>query len=174
MTRAEQYAAQVTYPTAEVTLPTSGWVFTLRRVPVAGWVQAGCLPPYFDEDVRNEWRKAGGMPQVTPSGHGRDEMLRVMRALMSWACVSPKLVVGGDPANDEMDPSLIPAEDQNFLIQAALKGDVPGAVATEDGGQLEVADLRRFREEPQGEKSPPPANDGAVESHAPLEAARAR
>ena len=166
-TRAEQYAASVTYATDEITLPESGWVFTLRRVPLGGWVTAGCLPPFFDEDVRDAWRKAGGMPVMTPSGHGQAEVLKVMRSLVSFACVSPRVVVGGDPEKDEIDPSLIPAADQTFLIETIVKGNVPSVVRMADGGEVRVADLRSFRQEPEG---PQPGADSATSQPEPYAA----
>ena len=166
-TRAEQYANSISYATDEITLPESGWVFTIRRVPLGGWVAAGCLPPFFDEDVRDAWRKAGGMPQMTPSGHGQAEVLKVMRSLVSFACVSPRVVVGGDPERDEIDPSLIPAADQTFLIETIVKGNVPANVRMADGGEVAVADLRSFRQEPEGQE---PRPDSAAGNPQPLEA----
>ena len=122
---------------------------------MAAWGFAGCLPPYFDEDVREAWRRAGGVTPITPSGHGEKEVKRLVNNVVKWAVVSPRLVEGGSLDNNELDPSYLSVEDWNYLGDKVIKGETYTAVRMADGTEAQIEDLRSFREEPEGEKPLP-------------------
>lgn len=150
-TRAEEYIQKNSeIPALEVTLP-SGIVFLLRRPALAQWAMAGSLPPYFAEDVRQAWKASQSVEPDIASPEQRRAWLVAFREMVKWAVVSPHLVENGNPENDELDPTYLSQEDQQFIWDFVSSGSpgIPVGLTqpSVEGGplQIDVNDLQQFR-----------------------------
>jgi hypothetical protein len=150
-TRAEEYLQKNSeIPALEVTLP-SGIVFMLRRPALQQWAMAGCLPPYFAEDVRKAWKASQALDAEAATPEQRRAWVLAFREMVKWACVSPRLVEDGNPENDELDPTYLSQEDQQFIWNFVSAGSPGIPIQLEQPNvergqmQIDVNDLQQFR-----------------------------
>lgn len=147
MNRAESYRkrrAQASEPTAELTLP-SGEVFTVRRPPLQVWVAAGKIPQSF---LRKMGGDAGAISAAQLSDAETLAAIEFVRDAIVYACVSPKLVIGGT-GEDELDPSELDPADFEFLTGWIMQG-CPGVPVRTKEGETSIEALDRFRQKRPG------------------------
>ena len=135
--------------TADVKLP-SGAVFTLRRPPLDVWTRAGKVPDFF---VRMSLQAKDGSIDTTGEDMSADEVmssLTIIREILLYSIVSPKLKVGATPDGDELDPAEIDGEDIDFLTSYILFKGCPDIPVETKGGQVSVQSLANFRQKRPG------------------------
>ena len=144
----------------EVLLPSGNQVL-LRRPPLQVWLSNGRLPQAITaaaiEAVQNGAEREEAHAQVvarvvSATPEEQQATLKFMVDVVSYAFVSPKLVIGAT-GDDELDPSELEEGDFDFVFKWATRS-VPEMPV---GKEATVETVKAFRE---GGSGQPPADAG--------------
>jgi hypothetical protein len=150
MSRAKDYRSRKRDRLSKLTVDATGETFIVRRVAVDAWIMAGRIPETLAREVLASWQQVqaadNAMANLSP-----DQMmsgLHVVRDLVVYACVSPKLVIGdqeADPDKDEIHFGELEVEERTALINFCMTGS--GATPIEaTNGNLTVEAVSTFPE----------------------------
>lgn len=153
MTRASEYRSRKRERLQKLHVEATGETFLVRPVAVDAWIMAGRIPESLAREVLSAWNQvqqaenAMGNLSVDQTLSG----LQVVRDLMVYASVSPKLVIGdveADPENDEIHLAELDPAERTALINYCMTGAgaeaIPGSVTAEavvrfpEGGERSV------------------------------------
>jgi hypothetical protein len=157
MSRAKEYRSRKRDRLSKLTVEATGETFIVRRVAVDAWIMAGRIPETLAREVLSAWQQVSSadaaMANLSP-----DQMmsgLQVVRDLVIYACVSPKLVIGdveADPDKDEIHFVELEPEERTALIAYCMQGT--GATPIEaTNGNLTAEAVSTFPES--GERREP-------------------
>jgi hypothetical protein len=159
MSRASDYRSRKRDRLSKLTVEATGETFIVRRVAVDAWIMAGRIPETLAREVLSAWHQVQNA-EANMENMSVDQVmsgLHVVRDLVLYACVSPKLVIGDiepDPEKDEVHFVELEPEERQALIGYCMTGQ--GAVpieATNGVGVLTADAVATFPES--GERSEP-------------------
>jgi hypothetical protein len=140
MTRASEYRSRKRERLHKLYVEATGETFLVRPVAVDAWIMAGRIPETLAREVLSAWNQVQQAEQAMAKLNV-DQMLsglQVVRDLVVYASVSPKLITGDQEADPEKDEihfiELDPAE-RTALISYCMTGAgaeaIPGSVTAE-------------------------------------------
>jgi hypothetical protein len=150
MSRAKEYRSRKRDRLSKLTVEATGETFIVRRVAVDAWIMAGRIPETLAREVLSAWQQVREADAAI-GNMSVDQMLsglNVVRDLVVYACVSPKLVTGdveADPDKDEIHFAELDPEERTALISFCMTGN--GATPLEaTNGNLTVEAVASFPE----------------------------
>lgn len=157
MSRAKEYRSRKRDRLSKLTVEATGETFIVRRVAIDAWIMAGRIPETLAREVLSAWNRVQAAEQAM-SNLNADQVLsglQVVRDLVIYACVSPKLILGdqeADPDKDEIHFVELEPEERTALIAYCMDGK--GATPIEaTNGNLTAEAVATFPES--GERSEP-------------------
>jgi hypothetical protein len=176
--RAKDYRARKRDRLSTITVEATGEQFIVRRVQVDAWIMAGKIPETLAREVLTAWNRLQATDPDMAS-LSVDQMMsgfQVLRDLVVYACVSPKLVVGeeeADPEKDEIHFIELEPEERAALINYCMQGT--GATPIDEAdGQVTPEVVTRFPDDAQRREPLSAGQDGGEVRDAPVDAAANR
>jgi hypothetical protein len=150
MSRAKEYRSRKRDRLSKLTVEATGETFIVRRVAIDAWIMAGRIPETLAREVLSAWQHVRDAENATDN-MSVDQMmsgLHVVRDLVIYACVSPKLVLGdaeADPDKDEIHFAELEPEERTALISFCMNG-AGGTPIENTNGNLTVEAVSTFPE----------------------------
>jgi hypothetical protein len=164
MSRAKEYRSRKRDRLSKLTVEATGETFIVRRVAIDAWIMAGRIPETLAREVLSAWQQVSStdaaMANLSP-----DQMmsgLQVVRDLVVYACVSPKLILGdqeAEPDKDEIHFAELEPEERTALVNFCMTG--AGATPIEaTNGNLTAEAVSTFPESGERREPVPVSQNG--------------